>query len=193
MRTLLIVDVQYDFCEGGALPVQGGFGVADRVGQYLDREADFRYDSVVASRDVHLPDSCNGGHFALEGQTPDYVTTFPPHCLADTQGSLYAFDPRGVTDHVTKGKGEPAFSLLEGWTVGAYPMPAASLLRRGDTVDVCGLATDYCVLRTVIDALCADARVTLLADLVAGVDAKGSAAAIAEMVWRGADVRHVRL
>lgn len=190
MRTLLIVDVQYDFCEGGALPVQGGFGVADRVGRFLADHAGFRYDRVVASRDVHLPDSCNGGHFAREGEEPDYVLTFPPHCLADTPGSLYAFDPTLVSDHVTKGKGEPAFSLLEGWTVGATSSPAMSLLRRRDTVDVCGLTTDYCVMRTVFDALALECDVTLLADLVAGVDYDASKQAIGEMVFRGANVRH---
>ena len=73
MRGLLIVDVQNDFTEGGALGVEGGTDVARNITSYLHEHAD-DYEVVIASRDWHEPDSDNGGHIALDGE-PNYVDT----------------------------------------------------------------------------------------------------------------------
>ena len=75
---LIVVDVQNDFCEGGALAVAGGAATATAISAYLRASA---YDVVVATADWHnpLPDT-NDGHFADE---PDYVTTWPAHCVAE--------------------------------------------------------------------------------------------------------------
>lgn len=74
------------------------------------------YELIVASRDWHDADGDNGGHFA-SGE-PDYVDTWPVHCVAGTEGADYdpGFDTGAVTHHVKKGQGKPAYSLFEGTT-----------------------------------------------------------------------------
>ncbi len=111
-RALFIVDVQNDFTEGGALAVAGGDAVAAGVSAYLAAHAG-DYDVIVASRDWHDPDSDNGGHIALGGE-PDFVDTWPVHCVAATPGADYdpGLDTAAITPHVTKGQGRPAYSLF---------------------------------------------------------------------------------
>lgn len=119
MRTaLLIVDIQVDFCEGGALGVTGGHDVASGVTAHLTAHHG-SYDLVVASRDWHRGDTDNGGHFAPEGIEPDFVDTWPRHCVADEPGSEYAPDLDGslVDRHVLKREGTPSHSAFEGLTV----------------------------------------------------------------------------
>src|SRR5918994_1300480 len=104
-RALIVVDVQNDFCEGGALAVDGGSAVARAVTGYLADQAD-RYAMVVATRDWHapLPDT-NAGHFAVDAP-PDFVTTWPVHCVAGTAGAEYhpALTLPPGTVHVRKGQ-----------------------------------------------------------------------------------------
>ncbi|HEY0118456.1 MAG TPA: isochorismatase family protein [Cellulomonas sp.] len=173
-RGLVVVDVQVDFCEGGALAVAGGARVAAQVSQYLAEHAD-AYDVVVATADWHepLPDT-NDGHFAV-GE-PDYVTTWPVHCVRDTAGAAYHPDlhlPAG-TVHVRKGQGRQDYSGFQGTVVdppvGAPTTLAATLRERGvSAVDVVGLATDHCVAATALDARDAGLGVRVLTDLTAGV------------------------
>ena len=84
-RALLIVDVQNDFTEGGTLAVAGGDAVASAVSTFLAVHA-ADYAVIVASRDWHDAEGDNGGHFAAE---PDYVDTWPVHCVAGTEGAEY--------------------------------------------------------------------------------------------------------
>ncbi|MEJ7832543.1 MAG: nicotinate phosphoribosyltransferase, partial [Nocardioides sp.] len=113
-RALIVVDVQKDFVEGGSLAVAGGREVASRISTYLASHAD-RYAAVVASRDWHDPAGTNGGHFHEPGAEPDFVDTWPVHCLATERGSDYAPElaQHHITDHVRKGRGEPAYSAFE--------------------------------------------------------------------------------
>ena len=102
---LIVVDVQNDFCEGGSLAVAGGAAVAARISDHLRRHGD-RYDTVVATRDWHAPlHDTNDGHFAAPGDEPDYVTTWPVHCVAGTPGADYhpALELPERTVHVVKG------------------------------------------------------------------------------------------
>ena len=82
-RALFIVDVQNDFTEGGALGVEGGDAVAERHHAVPGAHAG-DYEIIVASRDWHDADNDNGGHFA-SGE-PDFVDTWPVHCVAGTLG-----------------------------------------------------------------------------------------------------------
>lgn len=187
-RALVIVDVQNDFTEGGALGVQGGAAVAAAITEHL-REHPDDYDVVIASRDWHDADNDNGGHFALEGD-PDFVTTWPPHCMAGTDGAEYHPDiDTGLIDiHVRKGQGVPAYSIFEGTTDDGRRLVTA-LDELGVTdVDVVGIATDYCVLASARDALAAGRRVRVLSDLVAGVAPETSAAALSDLAAAGAEV-----
>ncbi|MBX3099188.1 MAG: isochorismatase family protein [Salinibacterium sp.] len=183
---LFIIDVQNDFTEGGALGVDGGAAVAARIATLL-AEHPRRYDYVFASRDWHDGDNDNGGHFAAE---PDFVDSWPVHCVAGTFGAEYhpAIDPDTVDVHVRKGQGKPAYSIFEGVTDGGETVPAA-LDRLGITeVDVVGIATDYCVLASALDALDSGRTVRVLTDLVAGVAPDSSAAALVKLDAAGARI-----
>src|SRR4051794_11761299 len=115
-RALFIVDVQNDFTEGGALGVEGGAAVAAGITEYLRQSPD-AYDEVIASRDWHHGTDDNGGHFATT-EPPDFVVTWPRHCVAGTPGAEYhpALDTSLIDVHVRKGQGFPAYSIFEGTT-----------------------------------------------------------------------------
>jgi nicotinamidase/pyrazinamidase len=179
-RALLVIDVQNDFTEGGALGVEGGAAVAAGITQHLARHRG-DYDLVVASRDWHDGDNDNGGHFAA-GQ-PDFVDTWPVHCVSGTPGADYhpALAIEAIDAHVRKGQGKPAYSAFEGVLDDGEPL-ADLLAERGVTdVDVVGIATDYCVRASALDAAATGAHVRVLTDLVAGVAQASSAAALEEL------------
>ncbi|NEM91275.1 isochorismatase family protein [Galbitalea soli] len=188
MRALFIIDVQNDFTEGGALGVDGGAAVAAGVTRYL-REHPDRYDVVFASRDWHDGDNDNGGHFATDA-APDFVDTWPRHCVSGTPGAEYhpALDPSLIDVHVRKGQGKPAYSIFEGTTDDGMTVPQKLDALGVDAVDVVGIATDYCVRASALDALDAHRTVRVLRDLVAGVAPGSSAAALAELTQAGATV-----
>lgn len=187
-RALLIIDVQNDFTEGGALGVAGGAAVAAGISR-LVRENPGRYAAVIASRDWHEGHSDNGGHFATDAP-PDFVDTWPVHCVAGTPGAEYHpdLDAALVDLHVRKGEGAPAYSAFEGVVDGGTALDDA-LDRLGvDEVDVAGIATDYCVRASALDALRGGRRVRILTDLVAGVAPESSAAALEELRAAGAEL-----
>ncbi|WP_136706629.1 isochorismatase family protein [Agromyces sp. H66] len=186
-RALFIIDVQNDFTEGGALGVDGGAAVAAGVTEFLGRHRD-DYSVVVASRDWHSSENDNGGHFALGDMDPDFVDSWPPHCVEGTEGAEYhpALDTGLVDVHIRKGQGVPAYSIFEG-TDDAGSTVSELLTSRGITdVDVVGLATDYCVRASALDALEHGQHVRVFTDLVAGVASETSDAALAELGHAGA-------
>lgn len=154
-RALIIVDVQNDFTEGGALAVAGGSDVAQRITEHLDRHGE-QYAIIVASRDWHHPQGDNGGHFAPEGVEPDFTTTWPRHCVAGTPGAEYheAFDTRHVDTHIIKGMGSASYSAFEGVTDDRHGLALHEVLSQAgiEQVEVVGLAEDYCVDQTARDA-----------------------------------------
>lgn len=175
------MDVQNDFTEGGALGVEGGAAVARSISEHLAAHRS-DYDLVAASRDWHDGTGDNGGHFAT-GAEPDYTVTWPVHCVAGTPGAAYHPDleTAGIDVHVRKGQGRPAYSAFEGMTEDGGRSLAEVLLERGITdLDVVGIATDYCVRASALDALESGQRVRVLTGLVAGVAPATSAAALDE-------------
>jgi nicotinamidase/pyrazinamidase len=187
-RALFIIDVQRDFTEGGALGVAGGAAVAAGITDYLRSHPD-EYDVVFASRDWHDGDNDNGGHFAT-GDAPDFVVTWPRHCVAGEPGSEYhpALDTTLVDVHIRKGQGKPAYSIFEGTTEAGGTLTEA-LDELGVTdVDVVGIATDYCVRASALDALAAGRHVRVLTAMIAGVAADSSAAALEELASAGAEL-----
>lgn len=185
-RALLIVDVQNDFTEGGALAVDGGDAVATAVSAFLDAHA-ADYAVIVASRDWHHAEGDNGGHFH---ESPDFVDTWPPHCVAGTEGAEY--DPLlttdAVTHHVHKGQGVPAYSMFEGETEDGSTVGAVLADAGVVAADVVGIATDHCVRASALDAIAHGVRVRVFTDLVAGVGAESSEAALAELAHAGAEL-----
>jgi nicotinamidase/pyrazinamidase len=188
-RALVVCDVQNDFCEGGSLAVKGGaevaFGIAGVLRSWQEADPAHRtYDVVVATRDHHVDP---GPHFSPE---PDFLDTWPPHCIAGTVGAEYdeGLDTSAVTHHLKKGQGKPAYSLFEG--VAEDGTAAAQLLAQHGIleVDVVGLATDYCVRASALDAIEHGSKVRIFTDLVAGVNPDSSDRALAEMAHAGAEL-----
>lgn len=190
-RALFIIDVQNDFTEGGALGVDGGKAVAAGITQLLTQHPDL-YDHVIASRDWHDAHNDNGGHFATAAE-PDFVDSWPSHCVAGTPGAEYdpALDSSLIDVHVRKGQGRPAYSIFEG-TTDAGSTVAEVLDELGvDEVDVVGIATDYCVRASALDALATGRQVTVNTSLIAGVNPVSSELALSELRAAGARLEEV--
>ena len=185
-RALFIIDVQNDFTEGGALGVDGGAAVAAGISALLAEQPD-RFSHVFASRDWHDGGNDNGGHFAT-ALAPDFVDSWPVHCVAGTEGAEYhpALDTSGIDVHVKKGQGKPAYSIFEGTTDDGRTVIEVLDELGIDEIDVVGIATDYCVRATVLDARGHGLGVHLLPGLHAGVAPATSEAAVAEMSEAGA-------
>ncbi|MBI4265401.1 MAG: bifunctional nicotinamidase/pyrazinamidase [Acidobacteria bacterium] len=180
---LLVVDVQKDFCPGGALAVPEG----DRVVPVLNRriaEAAAHGWPIYASRDWHPPVT---RHFK------QYGGEWPPHCVQRTEGAAFhdALQLPASTVVVTKGQDpdSPGYSAFQGETPDGRPLLADLQKRRIDRLYVGGLATDYCVKHSVLDALRAGLKVTVIGDAIKGVDVTpgDSARAIDEMRAAGAE------
>lgn len=188
-KALFIIDVQNDFCEGGSLAVAGGAAVATKISDHL-RIHRTGYDLVIASRDWHDADSDNGGHFAPEGQTPDFVDNWPVHCVSGTRGAEYHenLDTSGIDVHIIKGMGKPSYSIFEGVTDEGKSLAEVLAENSITKIDVAGLATDYCVLASSLDAKKSGLQVTVLVDLVAGVDSETSAQALERLTAEGCKV-----
>jgi nicotinamidase/pyrazinamidase len=186
-RALLVIDVQNDFCEGGALAVQGGAAVASKISSFLETA---NYDLVVASRDWHDADGTNSGHFAAAGSEPNFKTTWPVHCVADTDGAKY--HPNLSTDKIDvdiyKGQGQNGYSIFEGITKAGQSFSELLATHSIDEVDVVGIATDHCVLASATDAKKHGLKVRVISSLTAGVSSESTEAAIDQMIDEGIEV-----
>jgi nicotinamidase/pyrazinamidase len=182
-KALVIVDVQNDFCEGGSLAVNGGAAVARGLTEFL-REHRADYALVAATRDYHVDP---GAHFAAE---PDFRDSWPVHCVAGTAGAeLHPNLDRGLIDEVfDKGRDTAAYSGFEARSA-AGSLLGERLKQAGvEELDVAGIATDYCVRATVLDALKEGFQVRLLGRLAAGVAPETSEQAIEEMSRAGSEI-----
>jgi nicotinamidase/pyrazinamidase len=187
-KALFIIDVQNDFTEGGVLGVEGGAAVAAGISTLLSRHPE-TYDYVFASRDWHDAEGDNGGHFASTAE-PDFVDTWPVHCVAGSTGAAYhdALKTSAVDFHVRKGQGVPAYSIYEGTTEEGGTVRQLLDAHGVTTVDIAGIATDYCVRASALDALNTGRGVRIITDLVAGVAPETSRSALAELAAAGADL-----
>lgn len=180
---LVVIDVQNDFCPGGALPVKEGGMVVPALNRYIER---FKAAglSVYATRDWHPEKTI---HFS------EYGGKWPAHCVHWTAGAQFHPGLELPEDAViiTKGEGpdDNGYSAFEGNDAGGRPFSDALNDGRINHLYVGGLATDYCVRHTVLDALKQGIGVTVLLDAVKGVDVKqgDSRRAIDEMIENGAD------
>jgi nicotinamidase/pyrazinamidase len=185
-RALFIIDVQNDFTEGGALPVAGGSAVAAGVSALLAEHPD-AYDCVFASRDWHDADSDNSGHFAAAGK-PAPADAWPVHGVAGTPGADYhpSLLLPDTTINIRKGQGEPGYSIFDGISEGGEKTGELLIANGVTDIDIVGLATDYCVRASGLDALEHGQHVRVLTDLVAGITPESSDAALAELAHAGA-------
>ena len=180
MRALIIVDVQNDFCEGGSLAVAGGADVARAVSRHLASGQEYAH--VVATKDYHV---APGAHFS---DHPDYVDSWPAHCVAGTPGAQFHpnLDTSRVETVFSKGAHAAAYSGFEGADDAGTPLADWLRARGVDEVDVVGIATDYCVQATAADAARTGFATRVLLDLTAGVAPESTARAIKDM--QAADV-----
>lgn len=183
-KGILIVDVQNDFTEGGALGTEGGAAAAAAITEHLRSS---EYALVAASRDWHDGDSDNGGHFAAQ---PDFVDSWPVHCVAGTPGAEYhpALDASRIDVHVKKGQGEPAYSAFEGTTDDGRTLDVVLEEAGIDELDVVGIATDHCVKASALDAALAGLSVRVIDSLTSAVSPETRAAALDAMRDAGVEV-----
>ena len=203
-KALIIVDVQNDFCAGGALATDRGAKVASLISEYVE-DNHHRYEAVVATQDWHIDP---GAHFS---DTPDFVDSWPVHCVANTEGA--EIHPNLDTDYIEayfrKGRYEAAYSGFEGLQAPEEAVmtgehePGATLDDEGpktpladwldereiQDVDIVGIATDYCVLATAKDAVDAGYETRVLIDLTAPVHENKLDEVIAEMEDEGITVK----
>ena len=203
-KALIIVDVQNDFCAGGALATDRGAKVASLISEYVE-DNHHRYEAVVATQDGHIDP---GAHFS---DTPDFVDSWPVHCVANTEGA--EIHPNLDTDYIEayfrKGRYEAAYSGFEGLQAPEESVmtgehePGATLDDEGpktpladwldeheiQDVDIVGIATDYCVLATAKDAVDAGYETRVLIDLTAPVHEDKLDEVIAEMEDEGITVK----
>jgi nicotinamidase/pyrazinamidase len=163
---LLLVDVQRDFVPGGALPVPGGDRIVAPLNRWSERFAELGLP-VFASFDWHPADHCS---FRAQGGP------WPPHCVKGSDGARFAAGlriPYG-TEVIYKGTARH----LEAYSAFAGTGLAGRLHELGvRRLYIGGLATDWCVKRTVLDALALGFEVVLLTDAIAAVDVEPGAGA----------------
>jgi nicotinamidase/pyrazinamidase len=156
-EALVIVDYQSDFNPGGALAVAGGDEIAERINALA---ASGRFDLVLATRDWHPPDHSS---FTGEGGA------WPVHCVADTAGAQ--LDPALETEHVDVILDKGRDRETEGYSAFQGTDLAALLRDRGiGHLTIVGLATDYCVKNTALDALREGFSVTVDSTAARGVE-----------------------
>jgi nicotinamidase/pyrazinamidase len=187
-NALLIVDVQVDFVEGGSLGVPGGLTVAAMIARHI-RHFKNEYQFVVASRDYHenAPEHIS--------DHPDFQTTWPPHCMVGTPGA--AFVPtiqnlvreKFIHEVVTKGRNAAAYSAFEGLDKRGHPLLDVLKEHRIDHIDVCGIATDYCVRASALDARKHEFQVRVLVNLCAAVKEETGHQAMEEMKAAGCQLQ----
>jgi nicotinamidase/pyrazinamidase len=176
-KALLIIDFQNDFCEGGALPVPDGDAIAGRVNELVDSDD---FDLVVATRDWHPPDH---GSFEEQGGP------WPVHCVQGSPGAdFHPALPRSAVDAVVDAGYRPD---LEGYS-GFEETDLERILRERDvdSATVVGLATDYCVKETALDALKLGFEVSVDRSGIRGIDVQpgDSERALAEIEQAGGNV-----
>jgi len=179
---LLVVDVQRDFCPGGALPAKDCERVLSVINRYLS-EADERGMTVYASRDWH------------PAVTPHFTThcgEWPSHCVQGSPGAEFHPQLRLPPHTIVVSKGDdPAqhgYSAFDGHTPSGRSLAADLRERHIDALSIAGIATEYCVKHTTLDARRAGLRAHVLTDAIAGIERQPGDVrqALAEMSDAGA-------
>ncbi|MGV1904537.1 bifunctional nicotinamidase/pyrazinamidase [Agrobacterium cavarae] len=196
MKALLLIDIQNGFCPGGNLPVADGDKIVPIANALIENGG---YDLIVASQDWH---PANHGSFASQhpGKQPFEMgelsgkpqVMWPDHCVQETPDADFHPDLNTQAfDHVQQKGENPAvdsYSAFRDNDQSATTGLADYLNRQGVTVlDICGLATDYCVSFSALDAcdMLPDVKVRFIEDASRGIDPEGIKAAIAAMRAKG--------
>lgn len=176
-EALIVVDMQKDFMDDGALPVRGAYEIIGTINEWMDR-----FDLVLATQDWH---PTNHGSFASnhEGASPGEIRQlagldqimWPDHCVQHTDGAEFVegLNTEQFTEIFQKGR-DPEVDSYSGFYDNAHRNSTglASYLKgkKIDAVYICGVATDYCVKFTVLDALQEGFETFLIRTATAGVN-----------------------
>lgn len=183
-HTLLVIDVQNDFCPGGALPVPDGDEVIPVLNEYVRHFGELGHQ-LYFSRDWHPPRTT---HFR------EWGGAWPPHCVQETPGAEFhpSLAVPSAATIVSKGMdpAQDSYSAFQGIDGEGRPLTDSLRARGVRSVYVGGLATDYCVKCSVTDALRNGFEAVLLADAVRGIDVTPGdvARALEEMRDQGARI-----
>jgi nicotinamidase/pyrazinamidase len=181
---LLVVDIQKDFCAGGTLAAPSGDAIIPAVNRHI-AEARARDIAVYATRDWH---PARTSHFK------EYGGTWPPHCVQGTEGAQFHPGLELPPDAIVINKGDDperhGYSAFEGHTVDGKALLEDLRDRHITRVYLSGIATDYCVRESALDARKAGLEVRVLADAIAGIDVRAGDAqrALDEISAAGAQV-----
>jgi nicotinamidase/pyrazinamidase len=175
-RAIIVVDPQPDFFEQGPLPIAGATATAERIRDHLAAHAQ-RYDIAIVTQDWHVSP---GEHWSA---TPDYESTWPVHCAADSPGAQIHESLTNVPWDavIRKGAHQGAYSGFEGQSSDGTSLAELLSTQGVHQVVVVGFATDYCVKATALDARSLGLDVTVDLSLSAGVAPATTQLAIAEM------------
>lgn len=172
---LVIVDMQEDFCEGGSLPVRGCREIVGKINKYVEyfRRAGL---TIIATRDWHPPN-----HLSFRERGGPW----PPHCVAGTEGAQFVKELKLPEDVIIVSKAtEPDIEAYSAFTL--TPLHYILTMRGVKRLFVVGVATDYCVKETVMEALKLGYEAVVLTDAIAGVSKEASEKALKELVSSGA-------
>ncbi|MFY9262394.1 MAG: isochorismatase family protein [Arcanobacterium sp.] len=181
-RALIIVDVQPTFCEGGALGVEGGNAIAEKIADFVT-EYGHEYAYIVTTQDWHIEP---GAHFS---DNPDFVDTWPAHGVADTaEAELHdEIAALSIDDSVKKGQYSASYTGFDGTNADSEPLE--HLLRRAEitAIDVVGIAESHCVKETAMDAVKLGWPTRVFSDLTIPTSPELGAAARVEMDEAGVE------
>jgi len=183
-EALLIVDVQRDFCAGGALEAPNADAILPALNRHI-AEARAEGVTIYASRDWHPRQTTHFKEFGGE---------WPPHCVENTEGAKFHPNLQLPAETVVISKGDdparPGYSAFDGKTDQGRPLLDDLRARGITTVKVAGLCTDYCVKDTTLDALRGGLDATVLTDAIAAINVRPGDAerALEEMAAAGATI-----
>jgi len=181
-KALLIVDLQNDFCPGGALAIPEGDKIIPNINKYI-RIFTKAQLPIFASRDWH---PVRTKHFK------DFGGAWPVHCIQNTRGAAFHLKLKLPKEAILLYKGmdpeKDSYSVFQAEDDSGLIFLNLLKIRGIKEIYICGLATDYCVKSSALDALKFGFKVKLLVDGIKGVDLKegDSQRAIAEMIKKGA-------
>jgi nicotinamidase/pyrazinamidase len=179
-QAIIVVDPQPDFFEGGPLSIQGATKTAEKIATYLDNRST-EYSMKIVTQDWHFDP---GRHWSAD---PDFVTTWPVHCAANTSGAAIhpSLGAQRWDAVIRKGQHDGAYSGFEGVSEDGSTLTDLLSSKSIDTVTIVGFATDHCVMATALDARARGLRVNVILELCAGVEAQTTHDAISAMTKAG--------
>jgi nicotinamidase/pyrazinamidase len=169
-KALLIVDVQNDFVEGGTLACLGGLSLAKKIYDYYLKHKNY-YNYIFLSRDWHI-------------SSIKHFEKWPVHCVKNTKGAEFVYPVNKIKGTIiSKGQYDDGYSAF------SNPTLLKSLKQNNiKNIDICGIATDYCIKETALDAFKYIKNVNLLKNLCVGVMLDSSKSAILELKNKGINI-----